>query len=254
MQQTYRDGRPLHDTEMAHIMIALLMAGQHTSSTTSSWALLHLAANPDVADALYREQVDNFYGDGQWHQMVFEDFRSLPVLDSVIRETLRVHPPLHSLIRYVRDDVPVPPTLSSPSKNGIYIVPKGNYALASPAVSQVDRAVWKNAANWDPYRWSDAEGVAAQAYKATVNENGEKVDYGFGAVSKGTESPYQPFGAGKHRCIGEQFAYLQLGTIIATLIREMEFRIDKVPDPDYTTLIPTPKKPREIRYRKRSLA
>jgi sterol 14-demethylase len=49
MQQTYRDGRPLNDSEMAHIMIALLMAGQHTSSTTASWILLHLAANPDVA-------------------------------------------------------------------------------------------------------------------------------------------------------------------------------------------------------------
>jgi len=49
MQQTYRDGRPLNDAEMAHIMIALLMAGQHTSSTTSSWILLHLAANPDIA-------------------------------------------------------------------------------------------------------------------------------------------------------------------------------------------------------------
>ncbi len=48
------------------------------------------------------------------------------------------------------------------------------------------------------------DGVAQQASKAYSDENGEKVDYGFGAVSKGTESPYQPFGAGRHRCIGEQ--------------------------------------------------
>jgi sterol 14-demethylase len=44
-------------------------------------------------------------------------------------------------------------------------------------------------------------------------------------VSKGTDSPYQPFGAGRHRCIGEQFAYLQLGTIIATIIRRVELRL-----------------------------
>ena len=49
MQQKYRSGRPLTDKEIAHIMIAILMAGQHTSSATGSWALLHLAANPDVA-------------------------------------------------------------------------------------------------------------------------------------------------------------------------------------------------------------
>ena len=58
---------------------------------------------------------------------------------------------------------------------------------------------------WDPLRWlSDPEGVAEKAYKTYLDEDGEKVDYGFGAVSKGTESPYQPFGAGRHRCIGEQ--------------------------------------------------
>lgn len=46
--QKYRDGRPLRDHEIAHIMIALLMAGQHTSSATGAWAILHLADQPDI--------------------------------------------------------------------------------------------------------------------------------------------------------------------------------------------------------------
>ena len=49
MQQKYRSGRLLNDKEVAHMMIAILMAGQHTSSATGSWTLLHLAHNPDVA-------------------------------------------------------------------------------------------------------------------------------------------------------------------------------------------------------------
>jgi sterol 14-demethylase len=49
----YKDGRALGDREVAHIMIALLMAGQHTSSATSSWALLHLASRPDVWYGLF---------------------------------------------------------------------------------------------------------------------------------------------------------------------------------------------------------
>jgi sterol 14alpha-demethylase len=48
LDQRYRDGALLKDHEIAHIMIALLMAGQHTSSATGSWIILHLAANPDV--------------------------------------------------------------------------------------------------------------------------------------------------------------------------------------------------------------
>lgn len=57
MQQTYRNGTHLKDHEIAHIMIALLMAGQHTSSASGSWTLLHLAANPDVAYVLSRMRV-----------------------------------------------------------------------------------------------------------------------------------------------------------------------------------------------------
>jgi sterol 14-demethylase len=48
MSSAYRDGTPLSDSDIAHMMIALLMAGQHTSSATSSWILLHLADRPDV--------------------------------------------------------------------------------------------------------------------------------------------------------------------------------------------------------------
>jgi sterol 14alpha-demethylase len=136
--------------------------------------------------------------------LTYEEIRALPVLDSIIRETLRIHPPIHSIMRYVRDDFAVPPTLSAPSKDLTFVVPKGHYVLASPLVSQTDPAVWKEPLKWDPARWSDPEGVAANAYKTYVDENGEKIDYGFGAVSKGTDSPYQPFGAGRHRCIGEQ--------------------------------------------------
>lgn len=157
------------------------------------------------SDALYQEQVKHFgTPDGKLRQMTYEELRVLPVLDSVIRETLRVHPPIHSIMRKVRTDIAVPTTLSAPSKDGVYVVPAGHFVLACPAVSQADPRVWKQANDWDPARWSDPTGVAAQAYDTYTDESGEKIDYGFGAVSKGTESPYQPFGAGRHRCIGEQ--------------------------------------------------
>ena len=49
LQQKYKNGRPLTEREVAHILIALLMAGQHTSSTSGTWTLLHIAENPDIA-------------------------------------------------------------------------------------------------------------------------------------------------------------------------------------------------------------
>ncbi|KAG8922031.1 Lanosterol 14-alpha-demethylase [Tulasnella sp. 418] len=252
--QTYKDGRPLTDREVAHIMIALLMAGQHTSSATTSWALLHISSRPDVQQALYDEQVKHFgQPDGSLRKMNYDEIKNLPVLDSVIRETLRMHPPIHSIIRKVIAPIDVPPSLASPSKDGAYQIPKGYYVLSSPAISQVDPRIWNDAKTWEPARWSDSDGVAAHEYAKYAEDKGEKVDYGFGLVSKGTESHYLPFGAGRHRCIGEQFAYLQVGTIIASFIRRMELQIEKrVPDHNYHTMIVLPKEPCGIKYRRRA--
>jgi len=182
----------------------------------------------------------------------YEEMKDLTVLNSVIRESLRLHPPIHSIMRKVISDMPVPPTLSAPSKDKTYVIPKGHFVLASPAVSQLDPDLWKNPGQFDPYRWTDPEGLAAQASKQYEDAEGEKIDYGFGAVSKGTESPYQPFGAGRHRCIGEQFAYLQLGVIIATFVRKMEMKLrHKFPSENFHTMIVQPKQPDNILYRRR---
>lgn len=47
--QKYKDGRSVTDREVAHMLTALLMAGQHTSSSSVAWTVMHLANNPAVA-------------------------------------------------------------------------------------------------------------------------------------------------------------------------------------------------------------
>ena len=153
----------------------------------------------------------------------------LPVLDSVIRETLRVHLPIHSressrslsflailsklnplslffpVMRKVVGDLPVPTSLAAPSENSAYLIPKGYYLMAVPGVSMMDKKLWNSAGAWHPTRWTDPAGFAAKAGDQYDNgtQGEELIDYGFGIISKGTMSPYQPFGAGRHRCIGE---------------------------------------------------
>ncbi|KAJ6610033.1 cytochrome P450 [Mycena sp. CBHHK59/15] len=210
----------LADHEIAHIMIALLLAGQHTGSATLSWTMLHLASRPDIADALYDEQVKCFGNpDGILRPRGYEDGATCPSSTPAITHQ-------------VREDVVVPATLAARQRTA--------YLEGLP--------------QWNLTRWNDTDGVAAQALKTYTDEGGEKIDYGFGAVSKGTESPYQPFGAGKHRCIGEQFAYVQICTIIATMLRRIELRLPTpVPDHNYHTLILIPKDPKTIHYRRSDL-
>lgn len=81
------------------------------------------------------------------------------------------------------------------------------------------------------------------------------VDYGYGNVSKGTRSPYLPFGAGRHRCIGEKFAYVNLGVIISTLVRNFRFKNmegkEGVPETDFSSLFARPMLPSLIQWERR---
>ncbi|KAG1905027.1 cytochrome P450, partial [Suillus fuscotomentosus] len=101
----YCDGKPLRDHKIAPIMIAFLMAGQHTIPTSVSWTLLHLAQNIEVQETLHQEKVDHFNNShGFFRSTDHEVFCKLPVPDSVIHKTPRMHPPIHSIMRYVRSD------------------------------------------------------------------------------------------------------------------------------------------------------
>lgn len=52
---------------------------------------------------------------------------------------------------------------------------------------------------------------------------------------------YVPFGAGRHRCIGESFAYIQNKTIWSVLLEMFELHsVDKFPEPNYQSMIHTP--------------
>ena len=210
MSCVYKNGTPVPDIEVAHMMIALLMAGQHSSSSTSAWIMLRLATRPDIQEELLQEQKDILGKD--LPPLTYEDLSRLPMHSQVVRETLRIHAPIHSIMRKVKSPMPVEGTP--------YTIPTSHVLLAAPGVTSKTQEHFPNPAEWEPHRWD------ASVMKAEV-EDDEKIDYGYGLVSKGAGSPYLPFGAGRHRCIGEQFAYLQLQTITATMVRL--FKIDTVP-------------------------
>lgn len=52
----FRDGRPLNDNEISGMLIGLLLAGQHTSSTTSAWLGFFLASDKGLQERCYAEQ------------------------------------------------------------------------------------------------------------------------------------------------------------------------------------------------------
>ena len=227
MNQEYKDGRPLSDIEIAHIMIALLMAGQHTSSSTSSYALLRLGQNPHLIEALLEEQRQVL--GANLPPLTYEGLGKLKLLNNVIKETLRLHHPIHSIFRKVKTPMRVIGTESKGTDD--LVIPEGHYIAAVPGVSAMDEQYFPDPYKFDPYRWE----------KSSLQqiETSETEDYGYGQVAKGGRSPYLPFGAGRHRCIGESFAHTQLGAILATLVRNLKWTLkpgSNFPEPDYTVI------------------
>lgn len=244
MNSTYKDGTKVPDHEIAHMMIALLMAGQHSSSSTSAWIMLRLAQNPRIMDELYEEQVRVLGAD--LPPLQYEDLAKLPLHQGVIKETLRMHAPIHSIMRAVKSPMPVPGTK--------YVVPTSHTLLAAPGLSASDPAYFPNPDTWDAHRWQKGSPNAPTIVRGE-EEDEEKIDYGYGLVSKGSSSPYLPFGAGRHRCIGEHFANVQLQTIIANMVRLFKLSNvdggDKIVGTDYQSLFSRPLEPCPVRWERR---
>jgi sterol 14-demethylase len=180
----YKNGQQLPDKEIAHMMITLLMAGQHSSSSSSAWIMLRLASRPDIVEELYQEQVRNLGYNGL-QGLKYEDMDKLPLLENVVKETLRIHSSIHSLMRKVMKPMRVP--------NSEYIITPDKVLVASPIVTHLSEEYFTNASVWDPHRWERRE----EEKETDV----DTIDYGYGVMSKGTRSPYLPFGAGRHRYI-----------------------------------------------------
>lgn len=234
---TYKDGVKMTDQEIANLLIGVLMGGQHTSAATSAWFLLHLGERPDIQEELYEEVCSVFEKKNKsFKDLSYDDLQEMPRVTNVIKETLRMHMPLHSIFRKVKKPLLVPGTK--------YTVPKGHYVMVSPGYAMMNDRWFPDAATFNPHRW-DEQPVPTDAQEETV-------DYGFGSISKGVSSPYLPFGGGRHRCIGEQFAYVQLGTILASYVYNVTWELkDKLPDVDYASMVTLPLEPADIVWKKR---
>ncbi|KAJ3117600.1 Lanosterol 14-alpha-demethylase [Phlyctochytrium bullatum] len=232
MSATYRDGSKMSDDAVAHMMIALLMAGQHTSSTTSSWILFELARRPDVVEELLKEQSMVLTGkpDTPPHELPdldYDSVRKLSLLECVMKESLRLHAPIHTIMRKVEEDI---------EYKG-QVIPKGHFLCAAPQVSHMDENRFPDPEKFDPYRHVNSDEGSSEW---TIN--------GVDIAQKSARSHFLPFGAGRHRCIGEAFAYLQNRVVVALMIREFVLSLPKnkngediFPETDFTSLIVVPK-------------
>jgi sterol 14-demethylase len=204
--------------EVTGMFISLMFAGHHTSSGTSSWTLIELIRHPDVYTEVVKE-LDDLYADGQ--EVSFHALRQIPKLENVLKETLRLHPPLIILMRVAKGEFEV----------AGFPIHEGDFVAASPAIS-----------NRIPEDFPDPDSFLPQRYEEPRQED---------LVNRWT---WIPFGAGRHRCVGAAFAQMQIKAIFSVLLREYEFEMAQPPESyrnDHSKMVVQLARPAKVRYRLR---
>ncbi|KAG2267948.1 hypothetical protein Bca52824_062503 [Brassica carinata] len=182
---------------------------QHTSSITSTWTGAYLMKYKEYFSAALDEQrkLMEKHGDKIDHDILSE----MDVLYRCIKEALRLHPPLIMLMRASHCD------FSVTARDGkTFDIPKGHIVATSPAFANRLPHIFKDPDSYDPGRFSP----------------GREEDKAAGAFS------YISFGGGRHGCLGEPFAYLQIKAIWSHLLRNFELElVSPFPEIDWNAMV-----------------
>lgn len=213
MDAKYKDtGKHIPDEHICGLLIGLLFAGQHTSSITIMWTVMYILSRPEIYEDVMKEQ-RAILGDDLEGELSFERLNEMEVLHSCIKEGLRLNPPLIYVMREVLQDV----------KCGKYTIPKGDLVFCSPAVAGRREEAWADANDFKPERFYD--GREPEEKKAPFT--------------------YASFGGGIHGCMGQQYAYLQVKTVLSVLFKnfDVEMLEKQMPKPDFEQLVVPPQGP-----------
>jgi sterol 14-demethylase len=215
IEARYASGAALSGDEITGMLLAAMFAGHHTSSVTTAWTLLELIRHPAARRAVV-EQVDALHDANP--AIRFEVLQTFALGDQAVLEALRLHPPLFLLIRVVMREFAFRDYRFRP----------GTWLLLSPTVSHRIPEVFEDPDSFDPDRFSADR------------------------VQRMHPFAYIAFGGGRHKCLGNAFARLQIKTILAMLLRRFEFSATSDPiGSDFHGLVIGPSQPCRVRYRRR---
>ncbi|KAI9066011.1 cytochrome-450 hydroxylase [Trametes sanguinea] len=208
----------ISDEDILHNINTFLFAGSDTSSLTMTWLLYLLAKYPDVQDRLRAEllaiaptaPLDSLTEDEI--ASLYTAIAELPYLEKVVKETLRLIPPVHSSIRVATQDDIIP--TSTPvelrgaggkvEKVGSFVMPKGACVHVPIEAFNLDREVWgPDGWAFNPDRWDNLpEAVKAQP---------------------GLYNNILTFSAGPRSCIGVKFSIIEIKMFTYILVTHFKF-------------------------------
>ena len=203
-QDAEEDGAGMTDEQVRDEALTILLAGHETTANALSWSWYFLALDPGAERALH-DEVDAVLTtpDGHPRAATVDDLARLPYARMVVSESMRLRPPAFVLGRRALVPYEVPGTP--------WVLPARTTGFFSQHLLHRDARFWPEPERFDPERW-----------------RGDVASHGV-APSPGSRPrfAYFPFGAGTRVCIGEQFAWMELVLVLATIARR--WRLALVP-------------------------
>jgi cytochrome P450 len=179
------DGRRLSEQEIVTEVNLIFIAGHETQATTLTWTLFLLSRHPEVLADLEDEIFAVTHGDAPRP----EQLKQMPLLDAVIKESMRVIPAGPFLSpRLVAEDVEL----------GDVCLPRGSVVIVSPLITHRSPELYPQPMRFLPERWAC---LSPSAYE------------------------YLPFGAGGRICVGASFATLALRLLLPMLVTRYRFAL-----------------------------
>lgn len=173
--------------EMVDTVMTFLAAGQSTTQMTVSWTLFFLGKHSQWLRKVQAE-LDNMTCDPEGNTEAYvRELDDLPVLHRVIKETLRLYPPIAQTGRVALRDVSL----------GKYEIPAGTIIRMPIMAIQRSPEHWVSPDTFDPDRFLPGSPQADGANRIA----------------------WLPFLYGLRGCIGRRLSQLEIKCFVATIIR-----------------------------------
>ncbi|KAI0968467.1 cytochrome P450 [Xylaria arbuscula] len=205
--------RGLSKEEIFGNLFVINFAGHDTTANTLAFAMLLLAARPEVQTWL-AEEITTVTGDRSVQTWDYKElYPQLKRCRATLYEVLRLYPPV--------------PGLPSISSNYAQVIKVGTQTLTIPEgvnltvnlrAMQVHPAYWTDANNWLPSRW--ISNPAPTAYTTASQITAEE-------LVTPSKSIFFPWGDGPQICPGKKFAEVQAVAVLACLFKTHRLTIKK---------------------------
>lgn len=174
------------DTDIVNEACTFMLAGQDSVGAAIAFCLFMLTQNPDCQQNCM-DEINEIFDDDE-RAPTMKDLRDMRYLEQCIKETLRLYPSVPLIARKLSEDIRV----------NKYTIPAGSNILIFPYATHRISEIYPDPERFDPERFSPEQSEKRHPYA------------------------FIPFSAGPRNCIGYKFAFIEMKTVISTILRRYE--------------------------------